>query len=139
MLTKIISFIPSWVKFLPIAVILSISGYLYYQNKSLQEDKQELSIELANEQRRANLLSLQLEDTFLRAERQAQRLQNLSRDTRVAQEENNRLNQILEGYKGNEQIAIDNPEDIERRANDAIHNLMREYECSTGNIRSCPK
>jgi hypothetical protein len=139
MLTKIISFLPSWIKFIPIIVGLTLVGYLYYQNKSLQEDKQELSIELAEEQRRASLLSFQLENTFLRAERQAQRLQSLSRDSRVAQEENNRLNQLLEGYKGNEQIAIDNPEDIERRANDAIHNLMREYECSTGNIRSCPK
>lgn len=138
-LSGIFSFLPSWIKYLPLIALISVSGYLYWQNKSLQENNIELSKSVAEEQRRNSLLSFQLEEQSQRAYRQAQRLEKLQGATRVAEEENNRLKGILDSYRGKEEIAVENTEDIERRANDALRSLLLEYECKTGNIRSCPE
>lgn len=138
MISDLISkFVPSWVKFLPLVIALSVGGFLYYQNKSLTTKLIETNKELTSAENENLNLSSQLGDALKTASKQAESLQKLSTQARVAVEENNRLNRILEGYKGREQVAIDNPESIEHRANDAIANLLRSFECETGNSESC--
>ncbi|QDP59472.1 MAG: hypothetical protein GOVbin4162_46 [Prokaryotic dsDNA virus sp.] len=66
-----------------------------------------------------------------RYENQSLRLEKLSGDSRVLQETNNRLRNELGGYKDREKVVLAKPELIERRTNDAVHKLVREYECST--------
>lgn len=139
MFLNLLKFIPSWVKYLPLIFVISVGGYLYWENNSLEDNLLEVEKELADEQRTNTLLSFQVEELNSRANRQQIRLENLQSGTRVAREENNRLKAILDSYKGKEEIAIENPEDIERRANDALRSLLLEYECETGNTNSCSK
>ena len=80
-----------------------------------------------------------LNDIQFAYQKQAERLQNLSANTRVLEEENNRLQSVLGGYKDREEIVVKKPKLIQRRANDAVVKLMREYERATCSDKGCGK
>lgn len=133
----LLNFLPPWVKWLPVVIGVALGGYLYWDNQNLKEEIVATSVELADEQRRNSMLTFQLEEQTQRAARQSLRLESLLGKARVAQEENNRLNAILDSYKGKEEIALENPKDVELRANDAYNSLLLKFECETGNDSSC--
>lgn len=124
-------------KYLVILGLGVVVAILTWQNKSLQENvetKQEKVVELrsANESLSTTLTSLQENQ-----QNQAVRLENMMGASRVLQEENNRLQRELGGYKSREEIVIKKPKLIERRANDAVDKLMCDYARATSEDTDC--
>ncbi len=111
--------------------LITVAGTLYYLNQNLTTSLEEKERQIVKLEESNKSLQSTMQDLQNNFERQALRLEKLSGDSRVLQEINNQLRNELGGYKDREKVVVAKPELIQRRTNDAVDKLMREYECST--------
>ena len=126
----------SLLKIAPLLVLLSISGLLWYQNKSLREDLVASEKHVAELTIKESLLQNNIKYLSESFQNQAVALDVALTNSRVAEEEKNRLQSVLEGYKDRVSVVKAKPKLIERRANAAIDSLMQQYRCATTNESS---
>lgn len=121
----------NYIKYGIALIPLIICGIFYWQLENMRENYTELLQSSTKTSVQLESCQTELADTRNSFQNQALRLETLSTNTIALEQENNRLQSELEGYKDREDVVKAKPTLVERRANLATKRLMCEYARAT--------